>query len=54
MTDSSGTTVNAAMITDKEVVCANAGDTRCVVSCEKKAKDISQDHKPNRLDEIER
>lgn len=30
--DSSGTTVNLAMVCEKIIVCANAGDTRCVVS----------------------
>jgi len=52
--DFSGTTVNAAIISDNEIICANAGDTRCVVSCEKIAKDLSQDHKPYRIDEIKR
>eukprot|EP00520_Triparma_pacifica_P004096 CAMPEP_0118653266 /NCGR_PEP_ID=MMETSP0785-20121206/11744_1 /TAXON_ID=91992 /ORGANISM="Bolidomonas pacifica, Strain CCMP 1866" /LENGTH=280 /DNA_ID=CAMNT_0006545807 /DNA_START=76 /DNA_END=918 /DNA_ORIENTATION=+ len=54
MSEKSGTTVNAVIISEKEIVCANAGDTRCVVSSEKKAKDLSQDHKPNRLDEVSR
>ena len=36
--DFSGTTVCAAFITHDEVICANAGDTRCVLSTNKKAK----------------
>lgn len=36
--DFSGTTVCAAFITEDEVICANAGDTRCVLSNNKKAK----------------
>ena len=53
-TDFSGTTVNCAFIAEHEVVCANAGDTRCVLSNDQKAIDLSQDHKPNRQDEKER
>jgi len=52
--DFSGTTVCAAFITEDEVICANAGDTRCVLSNNKKAKDLSSDHKPTKKSEMER
>ncbi len=52
--DKSGTTVNCAFVAENEIIVANCGDTRCVVSRNAVATDLSQDHKPNRLDEIER
>ncbi|GMI59367.1 hypothetical protein ScalyP_jg7009 [Parmales sp. scaly parma] len=52
--DFSGTTVCAAIITEDEVICANCGDTRCVLSADKKAKDLSSDHKPTKKSEMER
>jgi len=52
--DFSGTTVNLAMICEEQIVCANAGDTRCVVSKDQKAIDLSQDHKPSHSEERER
>jgi len=43
---SSGATAVCALITTKEIVVANVGDSRCVLSRSKKALDLSQDHKP--------
>jgi len=43
---SSGATAVCALITYKEIVVANVGDSRCVLSRSKKAIDLSRDHKP--------
>ncbi|KAM4770686.1 protein phosphatase 1G isoform 2-T2 [Rhinophrynus dorsalis] len=47
----SGTTAVVALIRGKQLVVANAGDSRCVVSEGGKAVDMSYDHKPE--DELE-
>ncbi|XP_069030121.1 protein phosphatase 1G isoform X2 [Embiotoca jacksoni] len=47
----SGTTAVVAMIRGKQLIVANAGDSRCVVSERGKAVDMSYDHKPE--DEVE-
>jgi serine/threonine protein phosphatase PrpC len=52
MLDSKGCTANVVMITDGKVICANAGDSRCVLASEGKAIDLSDDHKPE--NEIEK
>lgn len=51
-TDSSGCTANTVMITPTHVVCANAGDSRCVLSTLSEVKAMSIDHKPT--DELEK
>ena len=50
--DSSGCTAVSAMITPKYIVCANSGDSRCVLGHNNMTKDMSEDHKP--YGEIER
>uniref|UniRef100_A0A1A7WSJ9 Protein phosphatase 1G n=2 Tax=Iconisemion striatum TaxID=60296 RepID=A0A1A7WSJ9_9TELE len=47
----SGTTAVVALIRGKQLIVANAGDSRCVVSEKGKAVDMSYDHKPE--DEVE-
>ncbi|XP_028928267.1 protein phosphatase 1G [Ornithorhynchus anatinus] len=47
----SGTTAVVALIRGKQLIVANAGDSRCVVSEAGKALDMSYDHKPE--DELE-
>ncbi|XP_007906751.1 protein phosphatase 1G isoform X2 [Callorhinchus milii] len=47
----SGTTAVVALIRGKQLIVANAGDSRCVVSEHGKAIDMSYDHKPE--DEVE-
>jgi protein phosphatase PTC2/3 len=45
--DFSGCTSVTAMITPKYIICANAGDSRCVLGTNNQAKAMSDDHKPN-------
>lgn len=44
--DSSGCTSVTAMVTPRFIVCANAGDSRCVIGTNGTAKPLSDDHKP--------
>lgn len=41
-----GCTACVALITDTEIICANSGDSRCVLSNNGKAIEMSIDHKP--------
>ena len=42
-----GCTATVVLITSQEIYCANAGDSRTVLSKGAKALDLSIDHKPN-------
>jgi len=50
--DSSGCTAVTAMITPKHIICANSGDSRCVLGTKQETRPLSEDHKP--YDEGER
>jgi len=43
-----------ALLVDDKLYVANAGDSRCVVSVEGKAHDMSKDHKPEDEPELKR
>lgn len=49
-----GCTAIVALIRDNELFVANAGDSRCVLSSQGKAIDMSSDHKPDNIEENER
>ncbi|ODQ66937.1 PP2C-domain-containing protein [Nadsonia fulvescens var. elongata DSM 6958] len=44
--DPSGCTATSAFVTDKEIICGNAGDSRTVLGIKGIAKALSFDHKP--------
>jgi serine/threonine protein phosphatase PrpC len=52
--DSSGCTSVTAVITPTHIVCANAGDSRCVMGTNSTTKELSFDHKPYNQMEKER
>ena len=50
-----GSTAIVALIANDHIYVANAGDSRCVLSSDRKAVELSKDHKPgDRLDEKQR
>ena len=49
-----GCTATTAIITKDEIYCANAGDSRTVLSVNGKAENLSDDHKPDNLEEKKR
>ncbi len=42
------------VVTDEDIICANIGDSRAVLSRRHRAIPLSMDHKPNRPDERKR
>jgi protein phosphatase 2C family protein 2/3 len=52
--DGSGCTAVIALLTDSEIYCGNAGDSRCVLCSNGKAVPLSQDHKPSNDQELKR
>jgi protein phosphatase 1G len=49
-----GCTANVVLIANSSLICANAGDSRCVVAEGGRAIPLSIDHKPNMKKERER
>ena len=49
-----GCTATTMLITQNEIICANAGDSRTVLSRGGKALPLSQDHKPDDMAERKR
>lgn len=45
--ETSGCTASVVLISKTEIFCANAGDSRTVLSKKGKSKDLSVDHKPD-------
>lgn len=54
MMEGKGCTANVLMIINNLLICANAGDSRCVVAEGGRAIPLSIDHKPNLKKERER
>ena len=49
-----GCTATVILVTRTEIICANAGDSRTVMSRGGRAKDMSEDHKPDNAGELSR
>lgn len=54
MADESGCTLVCAIITPSHIVCANVGDSRCVLGCKTKTVPLTDDHKPSLPEEKKR
>ncbi|CAI9280355.1 unnamed protein product [Lactuca saligna] len=54
LVDSMGSTAVVSVVSDKEIVVANCGDSRAVLSRGGATLPLSVDHKPDRPDELER
>jgi len=52
--DESGCTAVCSIITPSHIVCANVGDSRCVVGTDEKTISMTEDHKPSNLEERQR
>jgi serine/threonine protein phosphatase PrpC len=53
-TSFAGCTATVILVTRTEIICANAGDSRTVMSKAGQAKDMSIDHKPDMPEELRR
>jgi serine/threonine protein phosphatase PrpC len=49
-----GCTANLLLLKDNELICANAGDSRCILGVGGKAVPLSVDHKPTMPKERQR
>ena len=49
-----GTTATVLLVTRTQLICANAGDSRTVLARGGRAKDMSEDHKPENPQELAR
>ena len=49
-----GSTATTILITSEEIYCANAGDSRTILSRNGNLEAISTDHNPNSPDELKR
>jgi serine/threonine protein phosphatase PrpC len=49
-----GSTCLVTMIIDNKLICGHAGDSRVVLCRDKKAVRLTEDHKPDRVDELAR
>ena len=49
-----GCTATVILVTRTEIICANSGDSRTVLSRAARAKEMSQDHKPDNVEENRR
>jgi serine/threonine protein phosphatase PrpC len=52
--DTSGCTSVTAIVTPRYIICANAGDSRCVVGTKNSHRPLSEDHKPHSVEEKKR
>ena len=51
---SAGCTACVALFTKDSIICANSGDSRCVLARGTQALEMSQDHKPDNTEELRR
>jgi serine/threonine protein phosphatase PrpC len=49
-----GCTATVILVTRTEIVCANSGDSRTVLSKNARAREMSEDHKPDNPEETRR
>jgi serine/threonine protein phosphatase PrpC len=49
-----GCTACVAIITKDRIICANSGDSRCVIGRGQNALEMSEDHKPDNFGERKR
>lgn len=54
LTKTSGCTCVSAIITPRHIVCANVGDSRCVIGSNGQVISMSEDHKPSNPEEFKR